>query len=130
MWSRWFNVDSAEGDGDYETLLKIKRKYPEVLCDDPISVQGRVAGSDQVLLHADEFNQRVELNPRVGLICKNVGQHCKNYEVRFCCSKGRLLINYFHSTVYGRLAVVLILRINTYAKCNIIILHLCRIILR
>ena len=88
MWSRWFNVDSAEGDGDYETLLKIKRKYPEVLCDSPISVQGRVTGSDQVLLHADEFNQRVELNPRVGLVCKNIGQHCKNYEVRFCCSKG------------------------------------------
>jgi len=91
MWTKWFDLDSAADEGDYETLLKIQKQCPESICELPIDIQGRVAGSDDVFSSADDFNQQVELNVQIGLICKNEGQFCDNYEVRFCCPRGMLV---------------------------------------
>ena len=98
MWTKWFDVDDAEDAGDFETLLKIQRTCPESVCQEPISIQARVVGSD-TLISALDFYQRIEMSPKVGLICKNVGQSCQNFEVRFCCPEGKMLFIAFVSSM-------------------------------
>ena len=85
----WFNVDDTTGPGDYETLAIIREKYPENVCNNPIDIEGRIAGTRR---NAQKSNQRITINKDTGLICENVGQICLNYEVRFCCPKGNLII--------------------------------------
>ena len=83
-WTAWYDVDSPTGDGDFESLSLIIEKYPEMVCDQPTHVEGRVIkqGTD-----ARNSGQRITLNPTVGLICRNKENllHCLDYEVRFCC---------------------------------------------
>jgi len=87
MWTIWFDVDDSNGAGDYETLAIIQEKYPETVCENPLNIEGRVTGTLQNALQSD---QRLEIDKNTGLICKNIDQICLNYEVRFCCPRGKV----------------------------------------
>ena len=88
-WTAWYDVDSPTGDGDFESLSFIIESYPEMVCDQPTHVEGRVArkGTD-----ARDSGQRISLNPMVGLLCRNEEnlERCLDYEVRFCCPRGKI----------------------------------------
>ncbi|XP_076799980.1 uncharacterized protein LOC143445052 isoform X4 [Clavelina lepadiformis] len=83
-WTRWFNEDDPSGEGDEETVSKIKYRFPDELCDYPTAIQALTvdgvpyAQSGKVLI----------LNVTNGLICVNNYQTngCVDFKVRFCCS--------------------------------------------
>ncbi|XP_037541095.1 cartilage intermediate layer protein 1-like [Nematolebias whitei] len=38
-WTRWFNRDFPSGQGDWETLEKLRKEYPGQICLKPLDIQ-------------------------------------------------------------------------------------------
>ena len=81
--TRWFDRDSPNATGDYETLANLRATGDA--CDKPVAVECR-RKSDQVDWTAT--GEVVTCNTTKGFQCINADQSdgkCDNYEVRFYC---------------------------------------------
>lgn len=85
-WTPWFDVDNpSEGIGDHESFEKIKERFPDQVCLNPMGVQAEVNDSSEITA---EEHSIFEISPSSGLICLNQNQtygQCLNYKIRFCC---------------------------------------------
>jgi hypothetical protein len=79
-WTGWLNRDRPSGNGDYEGLSDFVASGQA--CDSPQKVECRTRSD-----HRDwtQTGQTYSCTPQAGGICRNVGQTCLDYEVRFCC---------------------------------------------
>ena len=86
LWTKFFDRDNPNGNGDYETLRDINRENPGDACSNPTAVQARVKSTRR---DYRTTQQVVQVNTLIGLICENRQQtnrrRCLDYEVRFCC---------------------------------------------
>ena len=91
-WTKFYNSDSPEGEGDYETLMSVHHLIDDNVCNNPTSVDARRVCDG---VHWSLLGQgQIEGN---GFVCKNVQSYlpissplnvvCDDYEVRFCCPK-------------------------------------------
>nr|XP_039260380.1 IgGFc-binding protein-like [Styela clava] len=82
-WTKWYDIDDPEGQGDEEKLEYLKREYPEI-CDKPIAGEGRMANEKSIGTAIANFSV-----DHTGLICKNAdqekGKKCPDFAVRFLC---------------------------------------------
>ncbi|KAI8513378.1 hypothetical protein Bbelb_100170 [Branchiostoma belcheri] len=88
QWTGWFNRDNPSGNGDYETLLHLRRENPGKICSTPSAIQARVRGSQVPASQTGEHFDFYDTD--IGLACRNSHQsdrYCQDYEVRFCCSQ-------------------------------------------
>ncbi|CAL9692703.1 unnamed protein product [Knipowitschia caucasica] len=84
-WTRWLNGDRPQRRGDYETLRRLRRRYPGVICRKPLKIQAETVHGR---IPAELSGQTFQLfNPTQGLVCRNSrSQRCKDYRVRFGCN--------------------------------------------
>ncbi len=79
-WTDWLNRDTPGGTGDFESLSNFVTSHG--VCAQPVQVQCR-RRSDQA--DWSTTGQDYTCNTTVGGICRNDGQTCQDYEVRFSC---------------------------------------------
>ncbi|XP_078681739.1 uncharacterized protein LOC144916486 [Branchiostoma floridae x Branchiostoma belcheri] len=87
-WTGWFDRDNPSGNGDFETLLHLRRENPGKICSTPSAIQARVRGSQVPASQTGEHFDYYDTD--VGFACTNYRQsdrYCQDYEVRFCCSQ-------------------------------------------
>ena len=88
VWTSWFDRDDPDGLGDDESLRKLQAQYPEAICAWPTKFEARVVSSQVPL---DSNLRSVFASHLTGLECLNfIGEPCDDYEIRFCCSEGKL----------------------------------------
>lgn len=79
QWTDWLNRDQPGGSGDYETLSAFVEAGQA--CPAPLDVQcQRTDGVDWT-----RTGQRYDCRPETGGVCRNEGQRCADYRVRFLC---------------------------------------------
>lgn len=78
-WTAWLNRDDAGGTGDFETLRDFVNARQ--VCAQPVAIQcTTLDGRDW-----RSTGQRYTCDATSGGICRNDGQACANYRVRFVC---------------------------------------------
>ena len=86
-WTSWYDNDDPQGDGDDESLLTLRTRFPGEICAHPTEFEARVVSSGLAL----DLNSGNVLASRLeGLECLNIFGDCEDYEIRFCCPQGRL----------------------------------------
>ena len=110
-WTPFINADAPGGNGDFETLWNARLVDPSI-CTNPIAADARLAKES---IHWSVLGRGEVTNN--GFVCKNTDYYhipylpgiypvqdgsygptddypfyyqCDDYEVRFCCPKGRL----------------------------------------
>ncbi|XP_051934898.1 mucin-5AC-like isoform X1 [Hippocampus zosterae] len=84
-WTKWYNHDNPDNNGDYETLSKLRRENPMEICDVPIQIEARTLSGGSVDSTGETIHKS---DTKTGFICRNVDQSrgiCSDYEVRFLC---------------------------------------------
>ena len=96
-WTPWINSDTPWLDGcDVETLSRLWQKYPEVICKQPTAIDVREATTGEPFVPSSI----IEVNIASGFkCCSKLGKNCLDYEVRFCCPKGKSFAFLFHDFV-------------------------------
>lgn len=79
-WTPWLNRDRPGGVGDYETLSDFVAAGQA--CASPEKIECRVRGDGRDWAAT---GQAYSCTPETGGVCRNDGQSCLDYEVRFCC---------------------------------------------
>ncbi len=79
-WTAWLNRDGPGGSGDYDDLANFIVSHG--VCAEPVDVECR-RRSDQA--DWSTTGQDYTCNTSVGGVCRNDGQNCDDYEVRFLC---------------------------------------------
>lgn len=83
--TRWFNRDSPNSTGDYETLAGLRETNDA--CDHPVAVECRTLQNGN-LVDSSETGEALTCDTTTGLSCRNLSQadrKCEDYEVRFYC---------------------------------------------
>jgi hypothetical protein len=87
---RWFNIDTPNGNGDYETLDNLKEAYPDLYCESPAAIEAHAVGSKVVFYTNPAFPDKLKtFNLRDGLECVNADQangKCNNYQTSYLCN--------------------------------------------
>lgn len=47
-WTKWYNHDNPDNNGDYETLSKLRHENPMEICDVPIQIEARTLSGESV----------------------------------------------------------------------------------
>ncbi|XP_069467042.1 mucin-5AC-like [Ambystoma mexicanum] len=84
-WTRWFDHNLPNGQGESELLSELRTAYPGLICADPIGIEAETTQG----LSAQDVKNTIRLNASVGLICLNKDQlynPCKDYRVKFQCT--------------------------------------------
>uniref|UniRef100_A0A3B5B4D1 Si:dkey-205h13.2 n=1 Tax=Stegastes partitus TaxID=144197 RepID=A0A3B5B4D1_9TELE len=88
--TRWFNMDSPTGQGDYETLHQLQMVYPSEVCSQPVAIEAMTVSG--VPAHkTSDFTYCIfcRYDATSGFACVNAeqpgGNHCQDYKVRFTC---------------------------------------------
>ncbi|XP_049581757.1 mucin-5AC-like isoform X1 [Syngnathus scovelli] len=84
-WTPWLDRDDPSGAGDYETISKLRCKYPYKICQTPIQIEVQTVHGFSVASTGDII-QVADVN--TGFICENYDQEdgtCADYRVRFKC---------------------------------------------
>ena len=79
-WGPWLDRDNPSGDGDWEDLKNFR--LIGQACDNPLAIECREISTQ---VDASATGQTIVCDPAKGFWCRNVGQSCKDYEVRFVC---------------------------------------------
>jgi hypothetical protein len=83
----WMSTDTPGGDGDFESIARVKDRKPEYACDSPSDFYAKEKNRGYV------FNARTpekfkSFNAKDGFVCLNADQsdaQCNNYEVSYLC---------------------------------------------
>ncbi|XP_077396775.1 mucin-5AC-like [Festucalex cinctus] len=84
-WTRWFDIDNPDNQGDFERTCKIRLRYPWEICDMPIGIEALTTANATVDSTGDVIHAT---DPETGFICKNSDQNggrCSDYQVRYKC---------------------------------------------
>ncbi|XP_070572618.1 atrial natriuretic peptide-converting enzyme-like [Ptychodera flava] len=86
-WTEWFNIDSPEGNGDYEKL-SVYLYFGFQVCSEPKDIECQEVLTEIPSKYRGQ-NLKVPCEKSTGLICLNEDQpaneKCANYKVRFLC---------------------------------------------
>ncbi|KAM3618486.1 uncharacterized protein V6R79_020968 [Siganus canaliculatus] len=66
--TRWFNLDSPSGRGDYETLLRLQMSYPHQVCSDPVAIEAKTVSGVPAHKTGDVFQICCVVNPETIMI--------------------------------------------------------------
>ena len=94
-WTGWYDRDNPSGTGDHETLFNLLQENPNSdLCKIPTGIQARIKSNQQPYNTTNMYQTSgnvVEVSPLQGLQCWNDQNktNCQDFEVRFCCNKGK-----------------------------------------
>uniref|UniRef100_A0A3P9NI39 WxxW domain-containing protein n=1 Tax=Poecilia reticulata TaxID=8081 RepID=A0A3P9NI39_POERE len=72
-WTRWSSRDTANKEGDFETLKQLRNEYPGQICPNPIYIEAVTA---KIMIPAE----------KTGFVCCNADQKwgpCKSYKSFF-----------------------------------------------
>jgi hypothetical protein len=83
----WYSTDTAGGNGDYESIARLKEHVPEYSCDTPVDflVKEKKTGYVFSAKTPEVFDF---FNAKQGLKCSDAQQadgRCDNYEVTYLC---------------------------------------------
>ncbi|XP_006821321.1 uncharacterized protein LOC100368491 [Saccoglossus kowalevskii] len=89
LWTKWFSVDTPEGEGDLETMSQMRDLYSDEMCghtDEFMEIRSRNNPSASFPV----FNRFKTFGYSQGVQCLNAEQDnglCHDYEIRFCCQE-------------------------------------------
>nr|XP_039267313.1 uncharacterized protein LOC120342514 isoform X1 [Styela clava] len=86
-WTRYYNVDNQDEEGDFETLEDLRNLFPKLICDSPKAIDVRIAKGNKPHFRSKES---LYISLADGFRCYNDEQKdgvCEDYKVRFCCPK-------------------------------------------
>ena len=89
-WTPWLNSDTPFSGCDVETLPRLWQKFPDVVCQHPSAIDVREVASGDRYVPASNIEVDIE---RGFKCCSRFGKTCSDYEVRFCCPKGKQQIS-------------------------------------
>nr|XP_057936576.1 uncharacterized protein si:dkey-205h13.2 [Doryrhamphus excisus] len=78
----WFNSDSPNGTGDFELFEKISTKYPDVICDHPVSIEVVTADDGYPFVNSGQIPYK--FSPSEGFACRHSdqkGEDCYDYQI-------------------------------------------------
>ncbi|XP_049446803.1 uncharacterized protein LOC125897487 isoform X11 [Epinephelus fuscoguttatus] len=85
-WTDWFDRDNPSGNGDRESLSKLRKENPGKICPKPLAIQARTLSGLSVEEAGDVIHKS---DTTSGFICRNQDQSkkkkCNDYRVRFRC---------------------------------------------
>ncbi|XP_029429898.1 uncharacterized protein LOC115074513 [Rhinatrema bivittatum] len=84
-WSRWFDRDDPEGEGDFESLDDLLKENTGEICAVPIDFVAQTVKGISPSSTGEIF---VKNNCTAGLVCKNSNQNdefCEDYKLKFKC---------------------------------------------
>ncbi|XP_070562470.1 fibroblast growth factor receptor 2-like [Ptychodera flava] len=88
-WTRYFNIDNADDEGDKELVTEVRQIFPRFMCSNPTRIEVLTEGGIAAKETGEVFSV---YDVSRGFYCRNEDQSdgvCENYKVRFCCPGGQ-----------------------------------------
>lgn len=82
QWTDWLDRDNPSGSGDFETLAEFQSAGQ--VCDAPLNVECETLDGRPWTEVGQQYSCRLDR----GGVCRNQGQNCLDYRVRFLCPTG------------------------------------------